>query len=60
MVLRNIKVLKPIGWVLGVSGNYISMYDTIIDARSDNGFPFNTGKTHSLYRSLSNPAADQI
>lgn len=43
MILTNMKVLNPIAWCFGASGNGLVMKDTLIDARSTNGFPFNTG-----------------
>lgn len=43
LTLRNLKILNPVAWVFSISGSNIGMYNTFIDARSMNGFPFNTG-----------------
>lgn len=45
MIIRDMKILKPIAWTFGISGNGVVMTNTLIDARSDVGFPFNTGMT---------------
>jgi galacturan 1,4-alpha-galacturonidase len=40
--LRRMKIFKPVAWCFSISGSDVYMTDTILDARSDNGFPFNT------------------
>ncbi|KAK6824952.1 hypothetical protein PG987_012446 [Apiospora arundinis] len=50
---RHLKVWKPVAWVFSMGGSYVWMTDTLIDARSDDGFPFNTdgidmSASHSL------------
>ncbi|QSZ31848.1 hypothetical protein DSL72_001417 [Monilinia vaccinii-corymbosi] len=40
--IRNVKVLNPVAWVFSIGGNDIEMTNTFIDARSSNGYPFNT------------------
>jgi len=40
--LYNMKFLKPIAWTLSLLGNNIYVGNTIIDARSNGSFPFNT------------------
>ena len=47
LFIENIKVLKPVAWVFSIGGNNITMLNTFIDARSTNGFPFNTGRIAS-------------
>ena len=42
--LRDLKILKPIAWVFSLGGDDVYMTDTLLDAKSDVGFPFNTGK----------------
>ncbi|KAH8662133.1 exo-polygalacturonase [Xylariales sp. PMI_506] len=39
---RDLKVWKPVAWVFSMGGSYVWMTDTLVDARSDDGFPFNT------------------
>ncbi|KAK8038979.1 polygalacturonase [Apiospora rasikravindrae] len=39
---RHLKVWKPVAWVFSMGGSHVWMTDTLIDARSDDGFPFNT------------------
>ena len=41
--LRGVKILKPVAWVFSLGGEDVYMTDTILDARSDDGFAFNTG-----------------
>ncbi|KAK7920891.1 pectin lyase-like protein, partial [Apiospora marii] len=41
---RHLKVWKPVAWVFSMGGSHVWMTDTFIDARSDDGFPFNTGE----------------
>jgi len=48
MTIRDMKVLSPIAWVFSIGGNEIVMTNTLIDARSHAGFPFNTGKRESF------------
>ena len=43
LVIENIKVLNPVAWVFSIGGSNIEMFNTLIDARSTDGFPFNTG-----------------
>ncbi|KAK8134176.1 pectin lyase fold/virulence factor [Apiospora sp. TS-2023a] len=50
---RRLKVWKPVAWVFSMGGSHVWMTDTLIDARSDDGFPFNTdgidmSASHSL------------
>ncbi|KUJ10523.1 pectin lyase-like protein [Mollisia scopiformis] len=40
--IENIKVLKPVAWVFSIGGSNVEMRNTFIDARSSDGFPFNT------------------
>ncbi|KAF4835237.1 putative exopolygalacturonase C [Colletotrichum tropicale] len=40
--LRGIKVINPVAWVFSMGGQDVYMTDTLLDARSTNGFPFNT------------------
>ncbi|CZR62736.1 probable endopolygalacturonase, partial [Phialocephala subalpina] len=40
--LENIKVLKPVAWVFSIGGSNVEMRHTLIDAKSSDGFPFNT------------------
>ncbi|KAK6066923.1 exopolygalacturonase C 1 [Seiridium cupressi] len=39
---RDLKVWKPVAWVFSMGGSYVWMTNTLIDAKSDDGFPFNT------------------
>ncbi|KAH8204487.1 hypothetical protein TruAng_001403 [Truncatella angustata] len=39
---RDLKILNPVAWVFSMGGSYVWMTNTLIDARSDDGFPFNT------------------
>lgn len=41
--LRDLKILNPVGWVFSIGGNDIYMTNTLLDAKSNDGFPFNTG-----------------
>ncbi|ESZ91810.1 glycoside hydrolase family 28 protein [Sclerotinia borealis F-4128] len=43
LTIRNIKVLNPVAWVFSIGGSDVEMRDILIDARSSDGFPFNTG-----------------
>lgn len=40
--LRDLKIVKPIAWVFALGGQDIYMTNTYLDAKSDDGFPFNT------------------
>ncbi|KAH0441254.1 hypothetical protein CcaCcLH18_02164 [Colletotrichum camelliae] len=40
--LRGMKVINPVAWVFSMGGQDVYMTDTLLDARSTNGFPFNT------------------
>ncbi|KZL79771.1 extracellular exo-polygalacturonase [Colletotrichum incanum] len=40
--LRGLKVLNPVAWCFSMGGQDVYMTDTLLDARSMNGFPFNT------------------
>ncbi|KAF6813107.1 putative extracellular exo-polygalacturonase [Colletotrichum sojae] len=40
--LRGLKVLNPVAWVFSMGGQDVYMTDTVLDARSLSGFPFNT------------------
>jgi hypothetical protein len=46
LTLRNLKILNPVAWVFSIGGSNVQMYNTLIDARSMDGFPFNTGMSH--------------
>lgn len=43
LVIRNLKILNPVAWVFSIGGSNVEMRNTFIDARSNDGFPFNTG-----------------
>ncbi|CAD6453276.1 c53a9208-42f8-4475-88ac-1a29c83549a5 [Sclerotinia trifoliorum] len=40
--ISNIKVLNPVAWVFSIGGSDVEMRNVLIDARSTDGFPFNT------------------
>ncbi|TEA12099.1 putative exopolygalacturonase C [Colletotrichum sidae] len=40
--LRGLKVLNPVAWAFSMGGQDVYMTDTVLDARSSEGFPFNT------------------
>ncbi|WYZ38337.1 hypothetical protein EsH8_III_000251 [Colletotrichum jinshuiense] len=40
--LRGLRVLNPVAWVFSMGGQDVYMTDTLLDARSLSGFPFNT------------------
>ncbi|TGO53457.1 hypothetical protein BOTNAR_0295g00040 [Botryotinia narcissicola] len=42
LVIRNLKILNPVAWVFSIGGSNVEMTNTFIDARSNDGFPFNT------------------
>ncbi|PQE33298.1 Glycosyl hydrolase family 28 protein [Rutstroemia sp. NJR-2017a WRK4] len=42
LTLRNLKILNPVAWVFSIGGSNVQMYNTFINARSMDGFPFNT------------------
>jgi galacturan 1,4-alpha-galacturonidase len=46
--LRGLKILKPVAWVFSLGGEDVYMTDTVLDARSDDGFAFNTGQHYNL------------
>ncbi|ORY67181.1 glycoside hydrolase family 28 protein [Pseudomassariella vexata] len=39
---RELKVWKPVAWVFSLGGSNVWMTDTLVDAKSNDGFPFNT------------------
>ncbi|KAK8086766.1 pectin lyase fold/virulence factor [Apiospora phragmitis] len=50
---RHLKIWKPVAWVFSMGGSHVGMTDTLVNARSDDGFPFNAGgidmsASHSL------------
>ena len=47
LLIENIKVLNPAAWVFSIGGSDVKMFNTFIDARSTDGFPFNTGEFFS-------------
>lgn len=42
--IRNIKIHHPVGWVFSIGGSDVEMKNIYIDAKSSDGYPFNTGK----------------
>ncbi|KAF7867571.1 uncharacterized protein EAF02_009762 [Botrytis sinoallii] len=42
LVIRNLKILNPVAWVFSIGGSNVEMRNIFIDARSNDGFPFNT------------------
>lgn len=44
LLIENIKVLNPVAWVFSIGGSNVEMRNIFIDARSTDGFPFNTGE----------------
>ncbi|TIC99104.1 putative exopolygalacturonase C [Colletotrichum higginsianum] len=40
--LRGLKILNPVAWCFSMGGQDVYMTDTLLDARSMSGFPFNT------------------
>ena len=40
--IENLNIFKPIAWVFSIGGTNVHMRNLKIDARSTNGFPFNT------------------
>ena len=57
LVIRNLKILNPVAWVFSIGGSNVEMRNVFIDARSNDGFPFNTGMyllyPHSFENDLS-------
>ncbi|KAF2101697.1 glycoside hydrolase family 28 protein [Rhizodiscina lignyota] len=40
--IMNLNILNPVAWVFSIGGTNIHMKNLVLDARSTNGFPFNT------------------
>ncbi|RAL58962.1 hypothetical protein DID88_009253 [Monilinia fructigena] len=40
--IRNLKIHHPVGWVFAIGGSDVEMRNVYIDAKSSNGYPFNT------------------
>ncbi|KAA8564206.1 hypothetical protein EYC84_011152 [Monilinia fructicola] len=40
--IRNIKIHHPVGWVFSIGGSDVEMKNIYIDAKSSDGYPFNT------------------